>query len=118
MARETAAGTKQDALGRGGNGTHPKRCAFFDDGRQLGETDVHGQVPGLPGERADRDPRSITDRLTHRGPDSRGARERVSQGGAASGGTGGEELSAGSTKAILLMTAFLFKLKGERAQEK
>ena len=84
--RETAAGTKQDALGRGGNGTHPKRCAFFDDGRQLGETDVHGQVPGLPGERADRDPRSITDGLTHRGPDSRGARERLSQGGAASGG--------------------------------
>lgn len=35
----------------GGNGTHPKCCAFFDDGRQLGETDVHGQVPGLPGER-------------------------------------------------------------------
>lgn len=34
------------------------------------------------------------------------------------GGTGGKELSPGSTKAILLMTAFLFKLKGERAQEK
>lgn len=33
--------------------THPERGAFLDDRGQLGETDVHGEVPGLPGERTE-----------------------------------------------------------------
>lgn len=36
-----------------GGQTHPERGAFLDDRGQLGETDVHGEVPGLPGERAE-----------------------------------------------------------------
>lgn len=32
--------------------THPERGAFVNDGWQLRQTDVHGQVPGLPVRRA------------------------------------------------------------------
>lgn len=49
-AREATAAAGQ--AGRPGR-THPERRAFLDDGGQLRETDVHGQVPGLPAERAD-----------------------------------------------------------------
>lgn len=72
QARETAAGIKQDAWVGGGNGTHPKCCAFFDDGETLGETDVHGQVPGLPGREQTGTHEALLAGLTHRGPESRG----------------------------------------------
>lgn len=36
-----------------GGQTHPERGAFLDDRGQLGETDVHSEVPGLPGERTE-----------------------------------------------------------------
>lgn len=49
-------------------GTHPKRRAFLNDGGQLREADVDGQVPGLPAERAEGRPQGLTDRFSRRGP--------------------------------------------------
>lgn len=33
--------------------THPKGSALLDDRRQLRETYVHSEVPGLPGEKTE-----------------------------------------------------------------
>lgn len=34
-------------------GTHPEGSALLDDGWQLRQANVHGKIPGLPGERTE-----------------------------------------------------------------
>lgn len=45
----------QDPLRRGlpEVGTHPEGSALLDDGWQLRQANVHGKIPGLPGERTE-----------------------------------------------------------------
>lgn len=45
-------------------GTHPEGSALLDDGWQLRQANVHGKVPGLPGERTE-DTHGVSEAALH-----------------------------------------------------